>query len=166
MRPLMRYVLLLFALALTVSGCKEDENKPYLEFAGGGFIFNYRTADAFYGFVAKPLRPLPEGAVIEVEFEMPNKAPPHKVTQKIKGGQLQYSFRTPDLTGIEKGKPYQVVLRLLEEASGRELGRYTKSFHTDIDQASLPTAPLSLGPAYMPNPEVFKPAPAPKTQSP
>ena len=66
---------------LALMGCKEDPNAPYLEFAGGGFIFNYRNAEAFYGFVAKPLRSLPEGSVIEAQFEVPNSATPYVITQ-------------------------------------------------------------------------------------
>ena len=71
--PLKRVAL---ALAITLSACGEDASSPYLDFAGGGFIFNYRNAEAFYGFVAKPLRRLPEGAVIEARFDMPGNAAP------------------------------------------------------------------------------------------
>src|SRR3954471_10740191 len=94
---------LMIAGALLLAGCGEDVSKPYLDFAGGGFIFNYRNAEAFYGFVAKPLRRLPEGGVIEARFDIPGSAEPYVATEKVVPGQMQYSFKTPFLTGIEKG---------------------------------------------------------------
>ncbi len=63
--------IIFVTFALLLAACGEDANAPYLSFAGGGFIFNYRNAEAFYGFVAKPLRTLPEGGVIEAQFEVP-----------------------------------------------------------------------------------------------
>ncbi|MFO0992709.1 MAG: hypothetical protein U1E67_12360 [Hyphomicrobiales bacterium] len=148
MRPFIGLVIILFALM----GCKEDPNAPYLEFAGGGFIFNYRNAEAFYGFVAKPLRSLPEGSVIEAQFEVPNSSTPYVVTEAVKPGVLQFMFRTSDLRGIEKGHPYKAVMRLLASPSGPEIARYERTFHTDVEQASLPDKPLVVGPGYQPNP--------------
>src|SRR5262245_2629543 len=128
--------LIALALALSLAACGEDTSSPYLEFAGGGFIFNYRNAQAFYGFVAKPLRTLPESGVIEARFDMPQGAEPFVASEKVVPGQLQYSFKAPFLTGIEKGHEYKAVMRLIDQ-SGKELGRYERSFHTDVDQASL-----------------------------
>ncbi len=116
-----------------LAGCGEDESKPYFIFAGGGFIFNYRNADAYYGFVLKPVRAAPEGA-------------------ELREGQLQYAFRSPDLSNIKRNHPYKVVVRVLSD--GIELASYTKSFATDIDQSSLPREPLVVGPGYQPNPEL------------
>lgn len=148
----MRHFIWLIVVLFAVAGCKEDQNAPYLEFAGGGFIFNYRTAEAFYGFVAKPVRSLPEGAVIEAQFEVPNSATPYVVTEIVKPGMLQFSFRTPDLKGVEKGHPYKAVMRLLASPSGPEIARYERAFHTDVEQASLPDKPLVVGPGYQTNP--------------
>jgi hypothetical protein len=142
-----------FALALSLAACGEDASAPYLEFAGGGFIFNYRNAEAFYGFVARPLRTLPEGSVIEARLEMPGAAEPFVTSEKAVPGQLQYSFKTPFLTGIEKDHEYKAVMRLLD-GSGKELARYERSFHTDVDQARLPSKPLVVGPGYQRNPEL------------
>jgi len=151
MKPALSVIVL--ALGLTLAACGEDASSPYLAFAGGGFIFNYRNAEAFYGFVAKPLRRLPEDAVIEARFDMPGKAEPFVTKENVVPGQLQYSFKTPFLTGIEKGHEYKAVMRLLDPA-GKELARYERTFHTDVDQASLPSKPLVVGPGYAPNPEL------------
>src|SRR3954454_9856412 len=114
---------LLITLAMALSACSEDSSSPYLAFAGGGFIFNYRNAEAFYGFVAKPLRRLPEDAVIEARFDLPESAEPYFARTKVVPGQLQYSFKTPFLHGIQKDHEYKAVLRLID-ASGKELARY------------------------------------------
>jgi hypothetical protein len=142
---------LTLAMTLSLAACGEDPASPYLEFAGGGFIFNYRNAQAFYGFVARPLRTLPEGAVIEARLDMPQGAEPFVATEKVVPGQMQYSFKTPFLTGIEKGHDYKAVVRLIDPA-GKELARYERSFRTDVDQASLPSQPLVVGPGYQQNP--------------
>jgi hypothetical protein len=149
----MKATLLAFVLAFMLAACSEDTSVPYLEFAGGGFIFNYRNAEAFYGFVAYAKRTLPEGALIEASFDMPRGAQPYVATEKANPGQLQYSFKTPFLTGIEKDHEYKAVMRLID-SSGKELARYERSFHTDVDQASLPSKPLVVGPGYQQNPEL------------
>ena len=149
----MRPSAIVLLLALVLLGCNEDSSKPYLEFSGGGFIFNYRNAEAFYGFVATPLRSLPDGSVIEVQFEVPGSAAPYVISEKAVPGMMQYSFKTGQLAGIEKGHPYKVVMRVLSGPGGNELARYEKSFHTDVAQASLPSKPLVIGPGYTPNPD-------------
>jgi hypothetical protein len=145
--------ILLLSFAFLLAGCGEDQNAPYLSFAGGGFVFNYRNAEAFYGFVAKPLRSLPEGSVIEAQFEVPGGAEPALDREKVVQGQVQYSFQSPNLTGIQPKRDYKAVMRLID-AQGKEIARYERNFHTDVDQASLPNQPLVVGPGYQKNPEL------------
>ena len=57
-----------------------------------------------------------------------------------------------DIDGIQANHPYKAVLVLLDK-QGRELQRMEKSFKTEIDQSTLPSEPLVLGPGYAPNPE-------------
>jgi hypothetical protein len=149
----MRAIVSALAATLLLAGCDEDPDKPYLAYAGGGFVFNYRVADHYYGFVAKPLRPLPDGAIIEAEFEVPGENNTFVVREKATFGRMQYMFRTPPLRGIVKDKPYATTLRLVS-ANGEELARYTRSYHSDVDQASLPDKPLVIGPGYTFNPEL------------
>ena len=148
----MRHLAWLVVMICALAGCKEDQNAPYLEFAGGGFIFNYRNAEAFYGFVAKPVRSLPEGSVIEAQFEVPHSPTPYIVTQDVKPGVLQFTFRTEDLRGIEKDRPYKAVMRLLASPSGPEIARYERTFKSDVAQSGLPDRPLVIGPGYQANP--------------
>ena len=149
---MMRKIILL-TLALFLSGCGEDPNSPYLSFAGGGFVFNYRNAEAFYGFVAKPLRTLPEGGVIEAQFEVPGSPEPVITQEKVIPGKVQYKFKTPNLTGIVAKHDYKTVMRLID-AQGKEIARYEHKFHSDVDQAAMPDKPLVVGPGYQKNPEL------------
>jgi hypothetical protein len=143
----MKRIALLIALLL--AGCGEDTSAPYMEILGGGFIFNYRIADAYYGFVARPKRALPDGAQLEVLFEIPGGGPPFVVREPVKEGQIQYSFRTVSLHHVLKGHPYKATLRVLD-AAGQELAHYEKSFTSDVDQDTLPQKPLVTGPGYQP----------------
>ena len=138
---------LLLGIQLQLSGCGEDSAKPYVEFAGGGFIFNYRTANHYYGFVVRQKKPLPAGSKLEARFEVPN-GPEQIFEQSAREGQLQYVFQTGDLDGIITHHPYKAVLRIIEGTTGAEIARYEKTFKTDVDQSALPDGPLVTGPGY------------------
>lgn len=138
-------------LLLALAAC-DDENAPYLEFAGGGFIFNYNVADAYYGFVVKRLRRIPEGTIIEARFEDPAGGPPLTETQTAQATLLQYLFRSPALTGIEAGRDYTVEVRLIDPETGQPFARYARSFRSDLDQTALPARPTTVGPGYQPAP--------------
>ncbi len=140
--------IVLLALSVVVSGCGEDSNAPYFEFAGGGFIFNYRNAEHYYGFVVRPKRSLPADAILEAHLEMPGGRPPLVLTEPVTPGRLQYMFRTGNLRGIVKDHPYRAVLKLIDGKTGAELGRVEKTFATEVDQSSLPQDPLVIGPGY------------------
>lgn len=125
----------------------DSNDKPYLAFAGGGFIFNYRLATADYGFVVSVLRSIPAGSIIEAEFENPDGGSPIVLRQNARLGRGSYVFRTPPLNGVRAEHDYQVVLRVLDPEH-REIARYQKSFRSDVDQNALPkTAPV-VGPGY------------------
>ena len=138
------------ALAAALVACDAGEG-PYLAFAGGGFIFNYRLASAEYGFVARVMRPLPAGSLLEAEFEDPAGGAPISVREASRPGRRSYHFQTPPVTGIEAGRDYRVVLRLLD-ADGTELARYSRTFHADVSQDVLPESPPVVGPGYQPAP--------------
>jgi hypothetical protein len=155
---ILRNLLLALAVAFPLAACGEDESRPYFAFAGGGFIFNYRNADLYYGFVLKRERDAPEGAEIEVTFELPEPQKQHVEKVAIRSGVMQYTFRTPDLPAVEKNRDYVAVVRILD--GDRELARYTKSFRTEIETSTLPGEPLVVGPGYEPNPALPPPGAA------
>ena len=132
---------------------EDFDDKPYLAFAGGGFIFNYRLATADYGFVARVQRTLPAGSVIEAEFEDPGGGEPIVLSQEARAGRSSYVFRTPPLQGVRADYDYQVVLRLLDEG-GKEIASYRRSYRSSADQSMLPARPTVVGPGHLPAPPV------------
>jgi hypothetical protein len=130
-----------------VSACTGE--RDYLEAGGGGFIFNYRNAVATYGMIVFPRKDPPAGATIEASFENPAGGAPIVVSRPARGGG-RIDFQTPPLTGVEKDKPYLVVV-VLKGAGGEELQRIEKIFVSELDQSVLPERPLAIGPGYQQN---------------
>jgi hypothetical protein len=146
-------LVLTVVLATLVSGCEQQSDKPYLKIQGGGFVFNYRYSAMSYGFVAKPLRPLPEGSVLEASFDIPGSTERYTSKMPAAKGKMSYAFESPRLAGVEKGKPYKVTLRLFDVDGGKEIAVLEQTYRTDKNQAELPTkAPIKDGPGYVPNP--------------
>ncbi len=138
---------------LLLLACEDQSGKPYLKIVGGGFVFNYRYAVYNYGFVAKPLRPLPAGATLEASFDVPDSDTKFVTTLPVQEGKLQYVFESQPLQGVKKDKPYMVKLRLVETVSGKELAMLEKEFHTAVDQSTLPTKAPVKGIGYFPAPQ-------------
>ncbi len=126
----------------------EGGDGPYIEFIGGGFIFNYRLAEADYGFVAGVKRPIPAGTVLEAEFENPGDGAAIIVRQTAKWGRTAYMFRTPPLQGIKANRDYHVELRLVNPATSQVIARYTRAYRSDVGQDILPKSPPVVGPGY------------------
>lgn len=136
-------------LLSALPGCSDgDPDAPYVEFAGGGFVFNYRLAEAYYGFVVRRLRRIPAGTILEVEFEDPSGGKPIVIRQTALPTRLFYKFETPPVQGVRASIDYHVVLRLIDPATQRTLARYGRSFRSDVDQSILPGRPPVVGPGY------------------
>ena len=75
-------------LGLVLSACEEQAPQPFLKIVGGGFIFNYRYSKMTYGFVARQLRPMPEGSLLEASFDLPMTERKFVITKPVKAGQL------------------------------------------------------------------------------
>ena len=147
--------MLLVATVLGFVAACSNENGPYLEVGGGGFIFNYRLATAYAGMVVGPLRLLPENSTIEVTFENPAGGAQFVLTQQTAPETKRYTFTIEPLTGIKANVDYLATVRLLD-AGGRELQRIEKKYRSEVDQAILPEKPLTIGPGYTPNPEAVE----------
>jgi hypothetical protein len=132
---------------------REDPGeKPYLQILGGGFIFNYRVADVFYGFTAVVQKPLPTGTVVEAAFEDPAGGAPHTVRQRIGGVEMtRFAMRSPPVRGVEAGKAYHVAIRILDR-DGQLLWEHDTEFRSQISDDAVPDAPLTVGPGYARNP--------------
>jgi hypothetical protein len=163
-KPLAVLALLTIAFA---SACSESGD--YLAVAGGGFVFNYRIAEATYGIALTPLRDIPDDAVIEATFDNPSGGEPIVLTEQGPFNPTRISFQTSPLQGIVADHPYKVVV-LLTDAAGAELQRLEKTFQSELDQSVLPDDPLAIGPGCQENVDgsetaypdsVNAPAPAP-----
>jgi hypothetical protein len=160
-----RCAVVLLTAILLAAGCVDRSR--YLELAGGGFIFNYRNAVATYGVVLLPRRDPPPGSTIEATFENPAGGDPIVISRPARGGG-RIELQTPPLQGIEKDRPYHVVVTL-KSADGEELLRLERDYSSDVDQAVLPQRPLAIGPGYQRNmddstvpfpPSLYAPPPA------
>ena len=150
----LRSVIAAAVCALLLASCGEESPKgPYVAFAGGGFIFNYNIAEAYYGFVVKVLRKIPPGTILEAEFEDPNGGEPFIVTDTAREGQIEYTFRSPGVEGVTTGREYRVELRLRPADGDQPIASYVKMFHSTADQAMMPKVPTTVGPGYQLNPE-------------
>jgi hypothetical protein len=127
-----------------------DESGDYLAVAGGGFVFNYRLAEAEYGIALKPMRELPGDSSIEASFENPSGGEPIVVRKEGPFNPTRVAFDTPPLTGVVKDRPYKVVV-VLRDAGGATLQRIEKTFTSELDQTVLPERPLAIGPGYQKN---------------
>lgn len=134
---------------------REDPgDRPYLRILGGGFIFNYRVADVYYGFTAVVQRPLPTGSVVEAAFDDPGGGPAHLVRQRIGGPEMtRFMMRSPPVRGVEAGKPYHVAIRILDREEKEVLWSHGTDFRSQISDDVVPDVPLTIGPGYARNPQ-------------
>lgn len=142
-------VLLLAGSALLLSPMRHQDraDRPMLAVEGGGFVFNYRIAEATYGLVARVEQTIPAGTRIVTAFENPAGGPPIEQEQVAREGMTKLVLKSPPVEGVVAGRPYAVTVRLVAPA-GEEIGRLETSFTSNIDQSVLPKAPLTEGPGY------------------
>lgn len=132
---------------------EDPSQKPWLLIQGGGFVFNYRVADVYYGFTATVQRPLATGSIVEAAFEDPAGGDAHIVRQRVGGPEMtRLALRSPPVRGVEAGKPYHVAIRILDREERRLLWSHDMAFRSQISDAVVPDAPLTIGPGYTPNP--------------
>ena len=154
MRLVRPILISLFAgLGLLLAGC-ENNSGPWLAFDGGGFVFNYRTAQVFYGFNVRLLRTLANGTVLVAEFQDPAGGPDLVVRDMVRPNTDVYSFQSPALTGVEAHKPYKGTIKILEAGTNKLIASYERDFKSQVGQDWLPEKPLVVGPGYKPNPEL------------
>lgn len=148
--------LALLAILLAVGWMtREDpDTKPYLRITGGGFMFNYRVADVYYGFTAVVDRPLPTGSIIEAAFEDPAGGADHVVRTRVGTGTNHYSLRSPPVLGVEADKPYRVAIRVLDRTEAEILWTHDLAFRSRISDTVVPHEPLTVGPGYARNRQV------------
>lgn len=125
---------------------------PLVKVLGGGFVFNYRIGEVYYGFTAVVQRPLASGSIIEASFEDPAGGAPHVVRTRVAADTNRYSLRSPPVRGVEKDKPYEVAVRVMDRAGKEELFHEELSIRSQISDEVVPDKPLTIGPGYQVNP--------------
>lgn len=133
---------------------EDPAEKPYLGIAGGGFVYNYREAQVYYGFVANVLKPLPVGTWLVADFENPAGGPPLTVETRLHARSVRYGVHSPQVRGVKAGKPYHVAIRLYDHTRSKLIWAGEKDFTSQIDDTVVPDKPLTIGPGYFPNPEL------------
>lgn len=133
---------------------EDPASQPYLKIMGGGFMFNYRNAEIFYGFTAQVVRPLASGSIIEASFEDPAGGRPHLVSERVSTMTDRYSLRSPPIRGVEAGKPYQVAIKVYDRERKQLLWEGDRSYKSQISDRVVPHKPLTVGPGYHRNPEL------------
>jgi hypothetical protein len=147
----LRYLSLGVALAF-LAACSSEESGPYFEIGGGGFIFNYRIAEATAGVIVVPKRTLPEDGTLKATFQNPSGGEPLVMVQEVSPTKKRYDFDTPPLTGVKAKTDYVMTVQLLD-AEGKEVFKAEKVLRSDLDQTVLPDKPLTVGPGYARNPD-------------
>ncbi|MDN2580327.1 hypothetical protein [Aquibium sp. ELW1220] len=144
----------LLAVLLAVGWAMREDpaTKPYLKILGGGFMFNYRVAEVYYGFTAMVDRPLPTGSIIEAAFEDPAGGQRHVVRTRVGTDTSRYALRSPPVRGVEADRPYHVDIRVLDRADKQLLWTHNLVFKSRISDAVVPERPLTVGPGYARNP--------------
>ncbi|MEQ8479471.1 MAG: hypothetical protein RIC18_02355 [Hoeflea sp.] len=149
-------ILVLGLLTIGFMTRKGPEERPAIGIAGGGFIFNYRESDVFYGFTAQVLKPLPAGSVLVSAFEDPGGGPPLVVETRLHARSTRYKVRSPSVRGVKAGSPYRVAIRLCDRTRSRLLWSEERIFSSQIDDTIVPDRPLTIGPGYSPNPDLSR----------
>lgn len=131
----------------------DPANDPYLKILGGGFMFNYREAEVFYGFTAQVARPLASGSIIEALFEDPGGGEAFVVSERVSTMTDRYALRSPPLRGVEAKKPYQVEIRVYDREKKRLIWETERFFSSQISDQVVPETALTVGPGYHRNPQ-------------
>lgn len=150
----MAIILVLGLLALGFMTRKDPGERPAIGIAGGGFVFNYREADVYYGFTAHVLKPLPAGSVLVSTFEDPGGGSPLMVETRLHARSTRYKVQSPSVRGVRAGRPYNVAIRLYDRTRLRLLWSGEKTYSSQIDDTIVPQKPLTIGQGYFPNPDL------------
>lgn len=148
-----RGIIVAVISALLLTACSESKGR-FVEVERGGFLFDYQLAEVKAGFIAKTLKPLPDGGMLEASFEDPTGGAAYIVRQPATGAE-EYNFVSPPIKGLVKDKDYEVILRV-RDAQGNELQRIEMAFASDTDGSVL-SEPNSAPPKIPPPTVAFPP---------
>lgn len=148
--------LLAIAATLALSGCQRDEPRDVAKVSGRMFVFNYRVAIATYLVTLQRVAPIRDGSTVEATFENPRGGAELTTREKIFPMDEKIAIQSPPVECVKQDRPYKVTIRI-KGPEGDILQTIETTIRSDTDQSLLPAKPLTVGPLYTPNPEVFKP---------
>ena len=147
--------LLVIAAMLGISGCQRDEPRDVAKVSGRMFVFNYRVAIATYLVTLQRIAPIRDGSTLEATFENPRGGPELTTRDRIFPADDKIAVQSPPVECVKQDRPYKVTIRI-KGPEGDILQTIETTIRSDTDQSLLPAKPLTVGPLYTPNPEVFK----------
>lgn len=150
-----RLLTILLPLVLLLAACQRESGPDPLKLTGKMFVFNYRLAYATYLVTLEQTQPLPEGSVVQAEFENPAGGAPLTLERRIFPNLPRVVLESPDVTCVKKGRPYRVTIAVMGP-EGSRLQLLETEVTSNVDQSILPAKALVVGPGYDKNPEVFK----------
>lgn len=139
--------------ALLAASCRDESSGPEFEISGKLFVFNYRVATATYLVTLKPTGRVDDGQTAVATFEDPAGGEPIVTRQRIWPKLEKVAIESPPLRCVVKGRPYAVAIAI-EAADGGVRQQIATTITSTLDQSILPDRPLTVGPAYTPNPEL------------
>lgn len=142
---------------------EKPRERPYLNVLGGGFIFNYRVSDIYYGIAVVPVHSVDVGDIVEARFEDPSGGPDILVRKRFGLVHEPTQLRTPPLRGVVAGRPYRVELRLLAREDGHLVWSTVLHYKSSLDSKIINREPPVLGPGYHRNP-AYRDAPDPNAR--
>ncbi|WP_332303377.1 hypothetical protein [Rhizobium sp. GR12] len=148
--------LLAITAMLGLSACQRDEPREVVKISGRMFVFNYRVAIATYLVTLQRVASIRDGSTVEATFENPRGGAELTTREKIFPTDEKITVQSPPVECIKQDRPYRVVIRI-KGPEGDLLQTIETTIRSDTDQSLLPAKPLTVGPFYTPNPEVFKP---------
>lgn len=140
---------------LGLSGCQRDEPRDVAKVSGRMFVFNYRVAIATYLVTLQRIAPIRDGSTLEATFENPRGGTELTTREKIFPADEKIAVQSPPVECVKQDRPYKVTIRI-KGPEGDVLQTIETTIRSDTDQSLLPAKPLTVGPLYTPNPDVFK----------
>jgi hypothetical protein len=147
--------LLAITMVLGLCGCKRDEPRDVAKVSGRMFVFNYRVAIATYLVTLQRIAPIRDGSTLEASFENPRGGTELTTREKIFPADEKIAVQSPPVECVKQDRPYKVTIRI-KGPEGDVLQTIETTIRSDTDQSLLPAKPLTVGPLYTPNPDVFK----------
>lgn len=153
----MRALVIIPALAalLLAAGCQRAA-EDYISINGKVFIFNIRTARAFYMLTLNRLPATPDDAVAVAEFENPAGGPPLVKEQKVFPKMTRIDLQSPDIDCVVIDKPYKIKI-MLKSANGETLQTIDTTLKSTLDSTMLPEHALFEGPVYTKTKDGYNP---------